>query len=151
MIPRDAFPGLTEENHRFTSPLDVGYNCIAWTAGDTEHWWQPGSYWPAEASRDDHGIGALENVFKELGYEECPDERLEPGFEKIALYGSGLMYTHAARQLTDGKWTSKLGKAEDIEHDTPHDVAGGGVRGSCAIHEATRSGMIGATRALRTP
>ena len=25
--------------------------------------------------------------------------------------------THAARQLPNGKWTSKLGRWEDIEHD----------------------------------
>jgi hypothetical protein len=53
------------------------------------------------------------------------DASLEPGFEKVALYGGGLLYTHAARQLPTGKWTSKLGKAEDIEHETPDDVAGG--------------------------
>lgn len=53
------------------------------------------------------------------------DASLEQGFEKVALYGSGAEYTHAARQLPSGKWTSKLGKAEDIEHDTPEDVAGG--------------------------
>ena len=35
------------------------------------------------------------------------------------------VYTHAARQRPGGKWTSKLGKAEDIEHDTPDVVAGG--------------------------
>jgi len=45
--------------------------------------------------------------------------------EKVALYGSFLFYTHAARQLPDGRWTSKLGRLEDIEHDTPDDVAGG--------------------------
>ena len=28
------------------------------------------------------------------------------------------------RQLPDGRWTSKLGKAEDIEHESPDDVAG---------------------------
>ena len=33
-------------------------------------------------------------------------------------------YTHAARQTADGKWSSKLGKAKDIEHDSPDDVAG---------------------------
>ena len=33
--------------------------------------------------------------------------------------------THAARQLPNGKWTSKLGKAEDVEHESPEDVAGG--------------------------
>jgi hypothetical protein len=27
--------------------------------------------------------------------------------------------------LSDGKWTSNFGKAEDIEHDTPDVVAGG--------------------------
>ena len=50
---------------------------------------------------------------------------LETGFEKVAFYGGGMLYTHAARQLPHGKWTSKLGKGEDIEHDTPDDVSGG--------------------------
>jgi hypothetical protein len=108
-----------------TSPADIRYNCIAWVADETGHWWQPGVYWPTEASREDYGIGVLEAAFNKLGYEECSDDRLEPGFQKIALYGSGFMYTHAARQLPNGKWTSKLGKAEDIEHDTADDVAGG--------------------------
>lgn len=125
ILPADTFPRLTDRNHRITSEPDVGYNCIAWAAGKTEHWWQPGVFWPVESSRDDHGIGALERAFEALGYEECPDGSLEPGFEKVALYGGGLVYTHAARQLPNGKWTSKLGKAEDIDHDTPDDVAGG--------------------------
>ncbi len=34
-------------------------------------------------------------------YEACPDELLEPGFEKVAIYGYGFFYTHAARQLPD--------------------------------------------------
>ena len=50
---------------------------------------------------------------------------MEPNIEKVALFGSGFLYSHAARQLSTGKWTSKLGKAEDIEHDSPDDVAGG--------------------------
>lgn len=125
MIPHDDLPRLTKDNHRSISPRSVGYNCVAWAAGDTEHWWQPGVYWPTEASRDDHGIGALEEAFKALGYEECLDGRQEPGCEKIALYGYGFTYTHAAHQLPSGKWTSKLGKGEDIEHDSPDDVAGG--------------------------
>ena len=54
-----------------------------------------------------------------------PDGSPEAGFEKVALYGSSLFYTHAARQFAGGKWTSKLGHAEDIEHATPDDVAGG--------------------------
>ncbi len=47
------FPRLTAANHRQTSPPDVDYNCIAWAAGDAEHWWQPGLYWPTAAPRDD--------------------------------------------------------------------------------------------------
>ncbi|MBV9122139.1 MAG: hypothetical protein JO112_02105 [Planctomycetes bacterium] len=125
MIPTDLFPRLTLENHRITSPADNSYNCVAWSAKDVEHWWQPGVFWPVELAADDHGIGALEQAFLQLGFQDCPDGSLEVGFEKVALYGSGFMYTHAARQLPDGRWTSKLGGAEDIEHQTPHDVAGG--------------------------
>ncbi len=120
-----SFPRLTKENHRITSPRDVGYNCIAWAAEVTDRWWEPGKFWPTMDSRNEYGLGALENAFKSLGYAECTDGTLEAGFDKVALYGSSLMYTHAARQLPDGKWTSKLGKMHDISHDTPDDVAGG--------------------------
>jgi hypothetical protein len=125
MLSSEAFPRLTEDHYEVTSEADVGYNCVAWAAHDKKHWWQPGTFWPVEVQRDEHGIGALEQAFAALGYEECPDGSLEPSFEKVALYGSGLMYTHAARQLVDGKWTSKLGKGKDITHDRPDDVAGG--------------------------
>jgi hypothetical protein len=36
------FPRLTPGNHRVTSPATPAYNCVAWAAEDTEHWWQPG-------------------------------------------------------------------------------------------------------------
>ena len=121
----EDFPRLTASHYRGTSPPDVAYNCVAWAAGDTGHWWQPGVHWPVPTSRDDFGVGALEKAFRSLGYEACPDESLEAGFDKVAIYGFGFFYTHAARQLPNGKWTSKLGKAEDIEHDSPDDVAGG--------------------------
>lgn len=47
------------------------------------------------------------------------------GHEKIAVCAAATQYTHAARLLPSGKWSSKLGKAALIEHDTPEDVAGG--------------------------
>ena len=125
-FPRQSFPHLTRDNHRITSPSTPVYNCIAWAAGDTEKWWEPCASWPVRASPDEYGIAALERVFSALGYQDCDlDASFEPGFSKVALYGSTFVYTHAARQLTNGKWTSKLGKAEDIEHDTPADVAEG--------------------------
>jgi hypothetical protein len=119
------FPGLTPEYHRVTSPAAVEYHYIAWAAGDTENWWQPGVFWPVESTAPEYGIDALEEAFKSLGFEPYDDAGPEPGFEKVALYGNDLLYTHAARQLPGGRWTSELGKAEDVEHDTPDVVAGG--------------------------
>jgi hypothetical protein len=123
MIESPQFPRLTAHNHRTTSLAATDYNCVAWAAGDTGRWWEPGLHWPVPT--EGFGPEVLEQAFRALGYEPCPDGTLEAGFEKVALYESGPYYTHAARQLPSGKWTSKLGKAEDIEHDTADDVAGG--------------------------
>jgi hypothetical protein len=126
MIQHPGLPRLTAENHRVTSPETTDYNCIAWSAADVGHWWEPGRYWPVPVPANDYGIGVLEAAFDALGYADCKiEEGLEPGFEKVALYGLGLFYTHAARQLPTGTWTSKLGNWVDIEHDSPSDVAGG--------------------------
>jgi hypothetical protein len=50
---------------------------------------------------------------------------------------------HASRQLPSAKWTSKLGGSEDIEHDTPDDVAGG-IYGEVVqiMKRASASGLI---------
>jgi hypothetical protein len=117
------FPRLTADNHRVTSPATEEYNCIAWSAGDTERWWQPGVYWPVPATTYDREV--LVQAFLARGYEPCPDGGVEEGLEKVALYAAGEFYTHAARQLPSGRWTSKLGRDVDIEHDTPDAVAGG--------------------------
>jgi hypothetical protein len=126
-FPVDLFPRLTPDNHRITSPATPDYNCVAWAAEDTEHWWQPGKYWlPRDWPEEDAGLAALEQTFLALGYADCSmDMQWQSGFVKVALYGSGLFYPHAARQLSNGKWTSKLGEDVDIEHHTPDDVAGG--------------------------
>lgn len=127
MAPSPRFPNLSPTNHSETSPATPQYNCVAWASEDTARWWQPGSYWlPADWPGNDFGLAALERAFRELGYEDAGgDDSLQPGIQKVALYGSGFVYTHAARQLPTGKWTSKLGKSVDIEHDYPSVVAGG--------------------------
>jgi hypothetical protein len=51
-----------------------------------------------------------------VGYAPCADGSLEPGYEKAALYATDEGPTHAARQLSNGRWTSKLGPDDDIEH-----------------------------------
>ena len=125
---KKIFPKLATASFRVTSNRDHGYNCIAWAAGVTHQRWWPlekpdETYWPAAVPRA-ATLEAFQAVFAALGYAVCGSEQLEVGAEKIALFAdfSGLP-THAARQLADGRWTSKLGKAEDIEHDL-HDLEG---------------------------
>lgn len=42
----------------------------------------------------------------------------------MAIYGDVYKYTHAARQLSNGLWTSKIGQLDDIEYKTPDDLTG---------------------------
>ena len=57
-------------------------------------------------------------AFGTLGYEVCPDGSLEADYEKVAIYTQSGVPTHAAKQLPDARWKSKLGSWEDIEHNT---------------------------------
>lgn len=115
------FPRLTAENCRPTSPYDEGYNCIAWAAGDTEYWWWPDAmgqaYWPPDVPRAET-IEAFVQAFGLQGYTQLSDDAVEPQKQKVAIYTdpSGKP-THAARQLPDGWWASKLGQQIDIEHE----------------------------------
>jgi hypothetical protein len=113
-----TFPRLARAGYEITSPQDDSYNCIAWAAGETARWWWPTdqAYWPPGlAARPT--VEAFVEAFRRMGYERCDDASLEAGWEKIAIYArEGNTPTHAARQLLDGKWTSKLGKDVDIKH-----------------------------------
>lgn len=118
---RQPFPLLNATNSRPTSDEDEGYNCIAWAAGDHGRWWWPDvqeqSYWPPAVPRTET-VEAFTMAFALLGYSERTDASVEPGKKKIAIFVStqGLP-THAARQLPNGWWTSKLGRKIDIEHE----------------------------------
>jgi hypothetical protein len=115
----DIFPHLAAEGFAETSPATEDYNCIAWAAGVTDGWWWPDagytSEWPEGAPRVE-SLDAFFAAFALLDFERCTDGELEPGCEKIALYAVGPKPTHAARQLPDGSWTSKLGEYIDITH-----------------------------------
>jgi hypothetical protein len=116
----DWFPDLRATGYEVTSEADEAYNSIAWAAGETGQWWWPdrsgSDYWPVDASRAVTLI-AFVHAFQSLGYEVCQGEQLETGFQKVAIYANHLGFpTHAARQLPNGLWTSKLGRAEDITH-----------------------------------
>lgn len=117
----DLFPGLRGTAYRVTSLADEKYNCIAWAAGVTGAWWWPlgdpaWSTWPDGAPRLET-IGAFCDAFVRLGYAVSADGEPEAGQGKVALFAdAGGCPTHAARQLPDGRWTSKLGRLEDIDH-----------------------------------
>lgn len=113
-----AFPNLKDTGYQITSPKNRKYNCIAWAVGDQNRWWQPEPaifYWPTGVARE-ISVGAYVAAFAAVGFTECDNNQVETGFEKIALYALNNRPTHAARQLNNGLWTSKLGQLEDIEH-----------------------------------
>ncbi len=113
----ENFPRLNKSPYPFTitSPSDIRYNCIAWAVGVSNLWWDPYHFWPQNCPRE-VTIPAFVKVLGTLGYRPCEDGRRERGYEKIVLYALGNEPTHAARQLSNGRWTSKLGKSVDIEH-----------------------------------
>lgn len=118
------FPHIVREQSRKTSESTPFYNCIAWAAEDTGRWWWPDFlpdglrvyYWPDGAQSDD-SVSAFIDAFSKVGYSCCADGKLEKGLQKVALYADQDEHvTHAARQLTDGMWTSKLGENIDCSH-----------------------------------
>jgi len=120
------FPGLAGATYQVTSPATGLYNCIAWSTGDLSRWWWPDAlkqrYWPPGVAREET-VAAFQDAFAGLGFAVCQNESLEPEFEKIALFADDEGPQHAARQLLNGRWTSKLGELEDVEHDL-HDLEG---------------------------
>lgn len=114
-----AFPALRNEGFEETSPASEKYNCIAWAAGRPSQWWwpyqHPAYYWP-EGHAHEVTLEAFIRAFVSLRYQQCENGELEAGFEKVAIYAVEGKPTHAARQLGDGRWTSKLGKDIDITH-----------------------------------
>ena len=120
------FPDLAVSGYRRTSPPTDQYNCIAWAAGDNGRWWWPFpafSYWPAGAPRL-LTVAAFKAAYETIGYEPCETGDLEPAFEKIVIFSRGDKPTHAARQLPNGQWSSKLGRSDDIAHQLTGVVSG---------------------------
>ena len=124
-------PGLTVDSCEITSSPDTLYNCIAWAAEDNQNNWWPDpwgiGYWPAGVprlvTRD-----AFVQAYETLGYKPCLNGALQPGLQKVAIFGIGQpgreTPTHAALQLESGEWTSKLGPLEDVRHKILHAVNG---------------------------
>ena len=115
-----SFPNSKLDPFLVTSLQTTHYNCIAWAYGDNTKWYWPDSaniyFWPNEISR----VEKIENfieLFKLLGYNVCANGALDAGYLKVAIYSDKFgKPTHAARQLINGFWTSKLGENFDVTH-----------------------------------
>ncbi|GJL77144.1 MAG: hypothetical protein NPINA01_01330 [Nitrospinaceae bacterium] len=115
------FPRLTNGNYTITSHRTKDYNCIAWSFEEITRWWWPDKYeqyyWPENVPR----VETLESfirAYQDIGYYPCFNDNFERDFQKVAIFvDSNGAPTHAARQLSNGKWTSKLGDEVDIEHE----------------------------------
>lgn len=131
-----AFPGLASDPHfKITSPATPNYNCIAWACNYNDRWMQPPSitappfdsivYWPDGVTQG-LDVSCLIEAFKSKGYQLCDNAKHEDGFIKVALYTEKgtRNWTHAARELRSGYWTSKLGQGNDIQHGTPYTIEG---------------------------
>lgn len=124
---------MDKKGLKITSQATPHYNCIAYAAGDENNWWQPPRpypigrvvYWPPSFPPD-MTWDTLKGIFSSLGYTECESGAYEPGFEKVALYGTADQVKHAAKQLPTGKWSSKLGMGHDVTHQSSRCVAGEG-------------------------
>ena len=129
------FPDLTAAGYTRTSLPSIHYNCIAWAAGDDSRWWEPDPigmfYWP-DGVRREYSMRAYVAVFEKLGFQRCDNPSLEADHEKIAIYVKGGRTTHAAKQLADGRWSSKLGDWDDIIHVL--DGLNGGTYGAHSIY-----------------
>jgi hypothetical protein len=134
-------PGLAGSGYVVTSPASPAYNCIAWAVGETDRWWWPDAigvgYWPDGVPREET-LAAFLAAYTTLGYAPTANPAPEPDAVKVAIYARSGLPTHAARQLPSGRWTSKLGQAEDIEHDLSDLVSS--IYGDVAVILARREG-----------
>ena len=123
----DEFPNLATAGYEITSEASIDYNCIAWAMDISVQRWDygdPYGYWPPTVPRNQEAA-TLVQVFAVAGYSVCDNGDKEPGYDKVAIYAQNGLWEHAARQLDDGRWTSKLGDLEDITHPSAESLAGG--------------------------
>ena len=113
-------PGLESSFYEVTSDATDHYNCVAWALGEDDRWWShelgDDYFWPEEAPRRE-SADAYRAMFALFGFGACERGGLERGVEKIAIFADEGLFTHVARQLPSGRWTSKLGTDCDIEHE----------------------------------
>ena len=118
------WPNLRRTGYTVTDEASNDYNCFAWSIHRTDFWFAPDPemnkvgkvFWPSEIPRE-YTLEAFIQAYATFGFTVCDNTELEFGFEKVVIYGNSSTPEHAARQLPNARWTSKIGEYEVIEHD----------------------------------
>ena len=79
---------------------------------------------PKLASEGFEIVGEPTTEYNCIAYELCGDGGLEEGYLKVALYVDEGKFQHAAAQMPNGAWRSKMGEGPVIEHRSPESLAG---------------------------
>ena len=125
---RNAFPKLGPTDFKITSEEDEQYNCVAHAADESGRFWDPMMpppyYWPPGVARE-VTLSSFVAAYATKGYEPTDSFDAEKGYEKVAIFVDDQgVPKHAAKQLPNGRWTSKLGEEWDIEHRTLAGLSG---------------------------
>jgi hypothetical protein len=128
-------------NSEITSLKDLpgnAYNCVAFALGEENSIadmliyskWVDLSACGLDNANLTHTAEAYASLFNHFyHFERCLSADREAGYTKIALFegydeDDELNFLHVAIQLENGKWKSKLGNYEDIEHDSLEVLSG---------------------------
>lgn len=135
------FPNaVAQKALEITSPKDLCYNCVAWSLGIDSHWVEPYlsngikvEPWAVWPNTDDvgHDIDTYVKMYRGEGFVKAARGNLEAGFDKIVIYWNetSKTFNHVARQMEDGQWWSKLGRASDVQHAKPNTLGPAGSPG----------------------
>jgi hypothetical protein len=119
-MPDPIFANLAVADYQVTSKATEEYNCISWSVHVEDQVIWPDEdeqfSWPVNLPRSE-SVEVFTEFFVAAGYELCDDGELDAAYEKVALYVDDGLVVHAARQLPNGRWTSKLGAECDICHN----------------------------------
>jgi hypothetical protein len=115
-------------NYTKTSDETILYNCVAYVLGEYDKIYssyEEEGIW-IDGLEKTHTPKNYADFFKKIkGFEICKNADFDDKYEKIAIYGLEDEFLHVAIQLQNGKWSSKIGEYEDIEHNSLKAVGGG--------------------------
>jgi hypothetical protein len=121
-------------HYKIIGPATKKYNCIAWSLGITSR-----KEWPGYRLQD------FDQLYGQHGFHRISklDYRKQDGVEKVVLFGKkgeqGIRCTHAARQMSDGNWTNKLGALPLIKVPSPDLLAGPAYGSPVAVYVRKKS------------